>query len=170
MRDSKIEIVREWPGIDAIHDDDKVPSQISYDIGANSERQWGYDISTDTNRLGLTKLELEDQDKVDELKKILKAVKGLETLDISKIDYHNGLAVTHSKDPEAIVADYLTKIREHLMGYLKRQYAPAYLALTPIDLVVTVPAVSFQSASEGRLIDSLKGMVRGSKRPNIESF
>ncbi|KAH6719428.1 hypothetical protein BKA61DRAFT_713830 [Leptodontidium sp. MPI-SDFR-AT-0119] len=150
--DREIEIVREWPGIGVnIADDDKVPSQISYDIGANSERQWGFDISTDTARLELTKLQLEDQNKVDELKKVLEAVKALETLDISKIECHNGLAVTYSKDPEAVVADYLTKIREHLVGYLKRQYDPVYVALTPIDLVVTVPVKWSEGAKERTL-------------------
>ncbi|KAG4436977.1 hypothetical protein IFR05_007547 [Cadophora sp. M221] len=151
VRDSDIGIVRGWPGISAIHDDNKAPSQISYEIGVNNERQWGFDICPDTARLGLTKLQLEDQDKVDELKKILAAVKALETLDISTIEYHNGLAVMYSKDPEAIVADYLTKIRGHLMGYLKRQYDPTYLALTPIDLVVTVPAEWSEGAKDRTL-------------------
>ncbi|KAH7330476.1 hypothetical protein BKA65DRAFT_434268 [Rhexocercosporidium sp. MPI-PUGE-AT-0058] len=151
VRDSEIQIVRGWPGIGAIKDENKVPSQISYDVGFHSERQWGYDISTDTARLGLTKLQLEDQDKVDELKKILEAVKAMETLDFSRIEYHNGLALTYSKDPEAVVADYLSKIREHLMGDLRELYDAVYLALTPIDLVVTVPAEWSEGAKDRTL-------------------
>ncbi len=152
-----------WPGS---RDAKKVPSQISYAAAAGGERQWGFDISPNTARIGLTKLQLEYQDRLEELKRVLEAVQGMRSLDISKIDQSNGLALSYSKDPEAIVADYLTGIREWFMEYLRSIYDTTYLELTPIDLVITVPAVSFESFPSSTLIDMAKR--DGPKRLKIE--
>lgn len=46
------------------------------------------------------------------------------------------------KQPVDVVADYLCCLRNHTLDVLKRKYSRAFLAETPIDYVMTVPAVS----------------------------
>lgn len=123
----------------------KVPSAISYAAGSGGERQWGLDIDTGTSRLTLTKLQLEHQEPLQELQNLLKAVMGMELLDISRVNQTNGLASSYSREPEDIVADYLSGIREYLVPFIQGIIPATYLSSVPIDLVVTVPAVSISS-------------------------
>lgn len=139
LKPSDIQGVTTWP---QDKNEVKVPSAISYAAGPGGELQWGLDISTETPRLTLTKLQLEHQERLEELKNVLKAVRGMELLDLSRVDQSNGLALSYSKDPEDIVVDYLTGIREHLVPFIQNLIPAAWLTSVPIDLIVTVPAVS----------------------------
>ncbi len=52
------------------------------------------------------------------------------------------------KEPVDIVADYLGKVREHLMTNLVLKYTREILRTMPVDLVITVPAVWSDKAKD----------------------
>jgi hypothetical protein len=137
----KIETITDWPGG---HVAKKTPSRISFARATGSEAQWGADISIDTARLAYTKLQLQPAKKIDELRKVEDAVKAITHLKIDRIDLKNGSALTYSKSAEDVVANYLMRLREWLVRQLRLKYPAATLATTPVDLVVTVPAVCLQ--------------------------
>ncbi|KAI9867895.1 MAG: hypothetical protein M1813_007717 [Trichoglossum hirsutum] len=115
----------------------KVPSVISF----SPTIRWGFDLSKDAGALAWTKLELEQQERPDELRMILSALIGMNDLDYSKIVESDGLPKYPTKDPVDIVAEYLSKIREYLVHTLREIYTVEYLLTTAVDLVITVPAV-----------------------------
>lgn len=51
-----------------------------------------------------------------------------------------------TKRPVDLVADYLSCLRKHTLECLKRKYGRAFLEATPIDYILTVPAVSIFSS------------------------
>lgn len=46
-----------------------------------------------------------------------------------------------TKKPIDLIADYLRCLREHTLATIKRRYGAAFLKATPIDYILTVPAV-----------------------------
>jgi hypothetical protein len=119
---------------------EKVPSEISYSTTSGVERQWGFDIAPGSLKFVWTKLELDQQERSEELVLILKALDGMGNLDPENIREADGLPSYPAKDSVDIVAEYLTKVREYVRDH--PQLHPTYLSMPPIDLVVTVPAVS----------------------------
>lgn len=90
-----------------------------------------------------TKLELEEQERREELRLILEALTAMGNLDISSIERSYGLPSYPGVDPMDIVTDYLTLVRNHIWTFLGNKYGTVYLDITPIDLVITIPAVNF---------------------------
>jgi len=86
-----------------------------------------------------TKMELDQQGRKQELKSILDALDGMKNLDLDKIRMENGLPSYPAREPVDIVADYLSKVREHVLKELGLH--PTVLSDVITDLVVTVPAV-----------------------------
>ena len=100
------------------------------------------DISPNSAKLILTKLQLEQQERIAELKSVLNALKALSRVQMNGINQNNGLARAYSQEPEQIMAEYLRGVREWLVEQLPQHYeADAWLPTIPIDLVVTVPSV-----------------------------
>ncbi|KAH0552832.1 hypothetical protein GP486_006968 [Trichoglossum hirsutum] len=144
----EISLIKEWGGEET---SSKVPSIISF-----SPIHWGLDllnflretspgegegVGRDAGALVWTKLELEQQERPDELRMILEALIGMNDLDYSKIVGSAGLPQYPAKDPVDIVAEYLSKVREYLVQTILGDYSPEYLSTTPVDLVITVPTV-----------------------------
>jgi hypothetical protein len=121
---------------------EKVPSEISYSTSHGGERQWGFDIAPGSVKLVWTKLELDQQERPDELALILKALDRMQNLDLMEIPEVDGLPSYPAKDPVDIVAEYLTQVREYVRDNPPSEFHPTYLSTMSIDLVVTVPAVS----------------------------
>lgn len=122
----------------------KVPSVISYSPAEGGQAQWGYETSG--TEMVWTKLQLEEQGRLDELELVLKALDGMANLDLTQIVGSRGLPAYPSKEPVEIVTDYLTLFREHfvetdLRGVNSAIGAPL-LRRTPIDIVLTCPIVS----------------------------
>jgi hypothetical protein len=136
--DNHTVVITNWPKMV----DEKVPSEISYSLTPGAERQWGYDISPGARKMVWTKLELEQQERPDELRMILDALNGMRNLNFEDTMQRKELPSYPGKDPVDIVADYLTYIREHLVQELLQTYGAEYLSSLPVDLVVSVPAVS----------------------------
>ncbi|KAI9764968.1 MAG: hypothetical protein M1840_007890 [Geoglossum simile] len=122
----------------------KVPSAISF----SPTVRWGFKVDPGASALVWTKLELEQQERRDELWMILTALVGMNDLDYSKIVESAGLPQYPTKDPVDIVAEYLSKVREYLVHTIQDEYSPEYLSTTIVDLVVTVPAVWTDAAKD----------------------
>lgn len=122
--------------------DPKVPSEISYSGANNSERQWGYDIGKNALTLIWTKLELDEGERSEELQLILNALKGMRNLDFREIRNQNGLPSYPAREPEDVIADYLSEVRKYAMINPPGKINRTFLNMVPIDLVVTVPSVS----------------------------
>jgi hypothetical protein len=89
-----------------------------------------------------TKLELDQQERPDELQLILDALNGMKNLDFEEIKKRNGLPSYPGKDPVDMVAEYLSEVRKYVMKHPPGDINETFLSTVPIDLVVTVPAVS----------------------------
>ena len=128
-----------WPG----RNEQKVRSEISYSAAPSGEyHQWGFDIAPGSLKLVWTKLELDQQERPDELELILKAIDRMGNLDPDRIPEADGFSSYAAKDPVDIVAEYLTQVREYVRDHPPVDFHPSFLSTVPIDLVVTVPAVS----------------------------
>jgi hypothetical protein len=119
----------------------KVPSEISYSAAPGGEHQWGFDIAPKSYKLVWTKLELDQQERPDELRLILRALDRMGNLDpeVSEADEFRPDA---TMDPVDIVAEYLRQVREYIRDHPPADFHQSFLSTTPIDLVVTIPAVS----------------------------
>ncbi|OCK81694.1 actin-like ATPase domain-containing protein [Lepidopterella palustris CBS 459.81] len=126
----------------------KVPSEISFSAAPGRESQWGFDISQKATKMVWTKLELDQQERSDELRMILSALNGMKNLDLSAIEKSHGIPDYPAMDPEDIVADYLSKVRAHVVQTLVQTYGAEYLSIIPIDIVITVPAVWSDQAKD----------------------
>jgi hypothetical protein len=135
-------IFQEWPeGGNNL----EVPSEISYSVASHGGSQWGYDIAPGSLKLVWTKLELDEQERLDELDLILKALEGMKYMDPNHIQEAHRFPSHPAKDPVDIVADYLTRVREYVRDHPHPGFHQAFFDVTPVDLVVTVPAVSDDS-------------------------
>lgn len=121
---------------------EKVPSEISYSATGGGERQWGFDIAPGSLKFTWTKLELDQQERPDELGLILKALDGMINLDARKIGGVYGFPSYPAKGPVDIIAEYLSRVREYVKDKPAGKLDQTFLSITPIDLVFTVPAVS----------------------------
>ncbi|KAF4631943.1 hypothetical protein G7Y89_g6187 [Cudoniella acicularis] len=122
-----------WPN----GDQEKVPSAISYEAGADGERQWGFAIRESSLKWQWTKLKLDEQTIPEELRLMLSAIQA------------------YCRSSEEIVADYLQHIQEYLKAELNEYFGREVVNIIPIDLVVTVPAV-WSDKAKNRTCHTLK--------------
>jgi hypothetical protein len=135
IRETKV--FTDWPTNAA----SKVPSEISYSQTSEHAYQWGFDISDDSHKMVWTKLELNQQERKQELQWILDGLIGMRNLDLDGIRGQNGLPSYPAREPVDIVADFLGKVREHFIEGFVRKFSRALFSEMVIDLVVTEPAV-----------------------------
>ncbi|KAI5843800.1 hypothetical protein DFP73DRAFT_550321 [Morchella snyderi] len=116
-------IIREWPGPARLSD--KVPSEISYDSSGKVSK-WGFEIKSG-ERLAWIKLLLEPTQYI---------------LNGGTINSTRGLILgQNKKEPVDVVADYLTCLRKHVLHCIQKTYGKAFIDATPIDYILTVPAI-----------------------------
>jgi len=130
-----IRVVNDYPARHTkIGTKEKVPSEIAY---MPDGVEWGSLIPTNVARLMWTKLQLE-----------LVAPTG----DAAKIIEEGALtAQVLDKQPVDIIADFLTKVKEHTIKHLHEVYRQEVWSKLPITLVVTVPAVWSDAAKDSTL-------------------
>ena len=153
--------VTSWSRINA----PKVPSVISYAPSEGHEAQWGYEISNAGVQMMWTKLQLNEQKRLDELDLLWKALEGMADLGLEEIQRSRGLPAYPAKEPVDVVTDYLSLLRAHfvetdLEGDRATIGRPT-LRRAPIDLVLTCPSV--RTARIWRLasmLTNLPGVVR----------
>ncbi|ETI21666.1 hypothetical protein G647_08013 [Cladophialophora carrionii CBS 160.54] len=121
----------------------KVPSIISYSPADGHEAQWGAEISRTGIEMIWTKLQLEEQHRLDELDLLLKALDGMANLNLNAIVGNRGLPSYPAKEPVGIVTDYLSRLRAH---FVEKELTGDHgtigvhlLHRTPVDIVLTCP-------------------------------
>lgn len=78
-----------------------------------------------------------------ELQIVLDAMKAMSNSRIHIANLRTGIAKTYARSAEDIVARYLMELQLWIMRHLRMQYPMAFLRSAPIDLVITIPAVSY---------------------------
>lgn len=90
-----------------------------------------------------TKMELDvHDDKIDELELILQVLNGTHDLNFNEIKAQKGFLKYPVKNPEEVVADYLTKVFGHLKKALAIpyfDYETQFKGQIPVDIVITIP-------------------------------
>lgn len=139
----EIEIIKTWPGGNGITSD-KVPTELSYEPappnsppGTPPTVKWGFQFRPEEPRLRCIKLFL------DRAQKLPFYVSPLETASQLR---------KNKKTVVDAVADYLTQIRKHTMDTLRRRYGEGLVASTPVDWVLTCPAVWSDAAKNTTLL------------------
>lgn len=129
-----IEVVTDWPGNAAGHRE-KVPSQIAYKAENEKpqleEDVWGYEIPPGARRHCWTKLLLD------------KSARATEFDDPAVADMSEwaGWPVAQVKNPQDIMADYLSQLYRHCMRCLEKRMTEDILRVTPIEFWFTMPAL-----------------------------
>lgn len=105
-----------------------MPTEIVYNSEGEVDK-WGFEIKANQDRLSWFKLLLEPPKY---------ATTHTSTLQRTS----NQIPALKSKKPVDVVADYLSCLRNHTLETLRRTYGRPFLEETPIDYIMTVPAVS----------------------------
>jgi hypothetical protein len=135
----EINVITNW-GPQTNHD--KIPSVISYSLASDAaEQQWGADLSPDAVAMIHTKLELGLRDTSDELDLVLKTLEGVGNLKFTHIKAIGPLPGYPCKKPERIVADYMEKVFDCVLESIASRYSDEFRKQTPVDVVITMPAV-----------------------------
>lgn len=67
-----------------------------------------------------------------------------------------GMSVHSSRTALELTTDYLTALKNHLFSVLGRQIGPTQVQETPLEFILTVPAVWSESAKENTLVAAEK--------------
>ncbi|KAF2095053.1 actin-like ATPase domain-containing protein [Rhizodiscina lignyota] len=139
----QIRAITSWPGNQGTYSGEKVPSEISYESAPDAAKQWGANIYPGSLTVAFTKLEFEPQDRVEELKSILSALKGMMNLKFAELrKAPGGFPKYPARTAVEIATNFLMKIREYVTDELDRDNSrnETVRQTVPIDLVVTIPA------------------------------
>ncbi|KAG0637899.1 hypothetical protein HOY80DRAFT_907084 [Tuber brumale] len=139
-----IQLIHNWPGKAQNATNEKVPSQVAYGSFAEGRTfEWGNRIPPRAERQVWTKLQLDEGQRREELKMLLALLSGnLENMSIggSGEDDDNP-PLYPGKQPQDVVADFLTGVNEHVVQTLIKQFSHRLLCTLQIEIVITVPAV-----------------------------
>jgi molecular chaperone DnaK (HSP70) len=132
--ETRIQVIQDWPTAHSmIGTKEKVPSEIAYvDDG---RVLWGSSIPPHVQRHLWTKLDL-DSSRSGEAANIRNELNRLKQSPI---------------DPIRIIADFLAKIKDHMIKHFDNQFGPTLWRSLPITLVVTVPAIWSDAAKDRTL-------------------
>ncbi|CAK4028306.1 heat shock 70 kDa 12B-like [Lecanosticta acicola] len=143
-----VDIIKTWPGGNGITSD-KVPTEIAYDAVVQSKLhdssetsnstpaiRWGFQFKPEEPRLRCVKLFLDRNQQLPHFVSPLETASQLRKCGKTVID---------------AVTDYLTKIYEHTIETLTRRYGQGFIASTPIEFILTVPAVWSDAAKNATL-------------------
>ncbi|KAL8945799.1 MAG: hypothetical protein Q9222_007710 [Ikaeria aurantiellina] len=145
-------IVIQWPdaasgGLEGATSD-KVPTEIQYDEDGS---RWGFQIGESEQRHQWFKLGL-DPSQSQDLSELAKK-------------YHDPYAAppAYGYGPEKLTTDYLTALRGHAEVVLRHSFPASALISTPVEFVITVPAVwSDRAQAATRACAEEAGMGTGS--------
>ena len=142
---NEIEVLQNW-GSGGGNNNQKVRTMISYLKSSNGELQWGSNVSDHATAMVNTKLELESQPtRLDELELTLNLLRGTGNLAFEHLKKIGPNPVYSSAPPQQIVKDYLTLICGSACkseSFRDTDMTRLGETSTPLDVVVTVPAVS----------------------------
>jgi hypothetical protein len=140
---SEIKVAQDWGA--QMRNQQKIPSVVSYTRKSERrERQFGADLSTDAIAMVHTKLQLDVGSTSTELDHILEALEGVHNLNFQYVKRSEGLPKHTLVGPEGIVKEYLERVFHYLIESESESlsdFAPELRSRTPVDIVVTIPAV-----------------------------
>ena len=126
------EVITLWPTPfsqgNAGYSSDKVPTELRYEDG-NGAMKWGFQILESQRRHQLFKLELDES-------KRYKRTSFAQNLPDPK-----ALPPGYNITAEKLITDYLAALRKHTEQVLRHKIPASAFASTPIEYVVTVPAI-----------------------------
>ncbi|KAF2221155.1 hypothetical protein BDZ85DRAFT_203059 [Elsinoe ampelina] len=129
-----VHVIKAWPGGRNLTSD-KVPTQMIYAEDGTISK-WGYNIEPTDKPLRCIKLLL------DHRQAFPSYVSKQELLQLLK---------EHRKSPTTAVADYLTQILEFAKKDMSEKFSEAMLSTTPVEYVLTVPAVWSDMAKQSTM-------------------
>lgn len=124
------EVISVWPG-GGNRTSDKVPTEVSYNNSAPGGYRWGFDIRPGQKRHQWFKLQL------DPSQKLATKASSLARRYPSKTELPPG----YTGDISQHVTNYLTALMEHTRGVLLKRYRQKFLDDTPIEYILTIPAL-----------------------------
>ncbi|KAF2858139.1 putative hsp70 family protein [Piedraia hortae CBS 480.64] len=131
-----VDIIKTWPGGNGITSD-KVPTEIAYGEGTETEVRWGFQFRPEEPRLRCVKLFLDRNQRLPHF--------------VSAVDTAAQLN-KYSRTVMDAVSDYLTMIHGHTIETLQRRYGEAFVRSTKVEFVLTVPAVWSDAAKNATLV------------------
>ncbi|PNS16892.1 Heat shock protein 12B [Sphaceloma murrayae] len=120
----RITLIKSWPGGNH-QTSDKVPTQLVYKTDGGGLK-WGYEVQPTETSLRCIKLLLDEGQSFPDW--------------ASKAALEKELSDRH-KSATDVIADYMTKLHDFAIAELGKAYTPAFLQATPIEFILTVPAV-----------------------------
>ncbi|PMD42775.1 actin-like ATPase domain-containing protein [Hyaloscypha variabilis F] len=154
--DAHINIIQQWPGLSSPLDksSEKVPTQILYDGEAPGDFKWGYQIKDDLPRHQWFKLDLESSYNPKE-----KAL-------ANRYPHPNNLPSNVDHNAQQLTTDYLAGLKRHLTHMLQLQLGELQAKTTPLQFILTVPAVWSEIARE-KTLTAAEGAGLGDDAPNL---
>ena len=133
-----INVTKVWPGG---HVAPKVPSEITYGANEGDQERWGFGVKGCPYVLKWTKLELEPPSRpkaLSLLSKTLEEIKFLGSMDNALVDF---IPLHLIRTAEEIVTDFLAEVAIWVRNDILSKKDPGTLRDSPIDLIITHPAV-----------------------------
>lgn len=129
---------------------DKIRSLKSYtepdkDEEVEQYEQWGSDLSRHAIAMLNMKLELNQNERAEELDMLLCLLEGTYDLDFEEIRGTDGAPEYTYKSPETIIKDFLTHVIDSLDAALALDIHDLRYTW-PMDVVITVPVVSLDAS------------------------
>ncbi|KAI4720030.1 actin-like ATPase domain-containing protein [Aureobasidium sp. EXF-10727] len=144
----KYTVFREnWPGANGVSSE-KVPSEFAYVPASDDfevvnpkssdtfEMRWGLELSPEQPRMRCLKLKLDPRQKLPSY--------------VSEQDLNNQL-LTYGKTTERAIADYLSVVFSHAKEVMLNRFGQQMMASTPLEVVLTVPAIWTDAAKDATL-------------------
>ncbi|KAH8587392.1 hypothetical protein B0O99DRAFT_641981 [Bisporella sp. PMI_857] len=139
--DGHANLIDQWPlagSHSTSKSSEKAPTEIVYDEDEPTEFKWGFQIPRDVDRHQWFKLDLDS--------------KYSPTTALSKrYPPPNSLPSGDQHKAQQLTADYLGALKRHLLGILQSQLGQHQAQETPLQFILTVPAVWSDAAKEKTL-------------------
>jgi hypothetical protein len=136
-----IVLITKWG--ERMKNDDKIPSVISYSRSSPAgEKQWGNDLSPEAICMVHQKLELGIGTASNELDFLLKTMEGVDGLNFDNLKLVAPIPEYPTYLPEQIVTDYIEYAFGAVIDFINQKYTSSVIETTPVDVVITMPAVS----------------------------
>jgi hypothetical protein len=168
---SEIKVVQNWGA--QMRNLEKIPSVVSFTKKSpeRGERQFGADLSKDAIAMVHTKLQLGVGSTSDELDHILEALDGIRNLSFQYVKKSEGLPKQTLLGPEEIVKEYLERVFHYIFEAESESlsnFAAELRSRTPVDIVVTIPAVSVLLFSLQIMLNHARNGTTGLRTPLSE--
>jgi hypothetical protein len=159
MPQAHINLIQQWPGLSSPQDksSEKVQTQILYDGEAPGDFKWGYQVENATSCHQWFKLYVMNpcsnwSDLIDVCDRDLESTYDpKEKALANRYPLTNRLLSTVDHNAQQLTADYLSALKRHLIYMLQLHLGELQATETPLQFILTVPAVWSEIAKEKTL-------------------